>query len=171
MPTPTYVPLATKTLTGVAAFVTFSLISQSYRDLVLLVSNFNMDTGGTAALTVQVNGLTTSIYNYQRFAGQGGSGITAASQLSDAYLRPLSPDVLQPAGGQRFIKMDFFDYSTTDKKNTGVYRYGNASSTNGTITAGSFRIESTAAITSIKIASAANNFTVNSVFTLYGIAA
>lgn len=167
MPTPTYIPLATKTLTAATTTVTFSSISQSYRDLILLVSNFNYTGAGTAALLMTVNGDSTSIYNYQYISGAGS--LTTALSLTQTNIRPIAPDVLLNTGGQRFMKIDFFDYSQTSKNKPGVYRYGNTQTPHAV--AGTFRIGTNTAITSISMTPGADQFSINSVFTLYGIAA
>ena len=63
MPTPTYVAIAKTVLTGTTGTVTFSIIPQTYTDLLLVVSA--RDAGASANVTsmdIRFAGITSSVY-------------------------------------------------------------------------------------------------------------
>jgi len=156
MPTPTYTPLANLTLSSTAASVTFSSISQSYRDLVLVA----VTTGSqTTSISMNLNGDTTTT-NYNRVY-MGGSGTSATSSTAtNQYIASSFTSTSQHL-------LNIMDYSATDKHKTVLSRLDNAAdSTRATAT----RWANTAAITSVQILVNAGTFAAGSTFALYGIA-
>jgi len=139
-----YVPLATKTLTATQTSVTFSSISQAYRDLVLVVSA-SMTTGSGAIVRVRFNSDATSNYFYVNMYGPGtaffGSSTSTDTSLivgagNGGYSTTTSPNTL-----------NIMDYSTTNKHKTTLLR---ENSTSGTAAA-TIRWGSTSAITTISL--------------------
>lgn len=172
MPSPTYIPLATKTLTATATSVTFSSISQAYRDLVLvmqigqstndIVTNLSVNSDlAVNAATVNMLGTgvatrsgTTSVTTTMNISGNASDGIWAANVLTWS------------------ATVNIMDYSATDKHKSVLVR-NNQSSANGVgygTSAIAGRFATTAAIVSMKVAPASGNFIIGSTFTLYGIA-
>ncbi len=162
-----YVPLANLTLSSSAASVTFSSISQAYRDLVL-VANWVGATTGATRCNIRFNSSTTT-YSVVEMAGNG------ASALSGSW----SPDALpyQSQGGfttsttvpaQAVFHIQ--DAFVTDKHKSVLVRSDSAA--NGTV-ASACRWGNTAAITSITILDpqTGNSFGTGSSFALYGIVA
>jgi hypothetical protein len=160
----TYEPIATTTLGSAAADVTFSSISGTYTDLVVIYNA--LAATGNPDMTCQINGDTATNYSATRLTGNG----TAAS--SARY------------SSQSFCRFDEFAAATTTAATTGlvsVMNYSNATTYKTLISrsnqAGS-GVEafvnlwrSTAAITSLKFAFTSGNIATNAVFTLYGIKA
>ena len=160
MGTPTYKPLATKTLTATATSVTFSSIGQGFRDLVLVATL--VPGSGASTLRYNFNGDATAA-NYSSVAASG-DGATASSSTeasgANAYLW-----LWINAHRDQSIA-NFMDYSATDKHKTVLARLSD--STYGVQMAAG-RWASTAAMTSIAVSSNVS-FVAGSVFTLYGIA-
>ena len=158
--TVTYNKIATNTLGSAAASVTFSSISGTYTDLVLIVAGIT--TSGTQAVAVQVNGDTGSNYSRIILFGNGTSpsAFTSSSQTS-AELGVLD------ATTQGNTIYHFMNYSNATTYKTFLAR-GNVSSEQVRAGVGLWR--STFAITSITV-SVGTTFATGCTFTLYGIKA
>jgi hypothetical protein len=156
----TYTPLATTTLSSAAASVTFSSISGSYTDLVLVVSG--VTSSGTEAVAVQCNSDTGSNYSRTVLLGNGStaSSTRATNQTSSGL------GVLDSATQGNTI-YHFMNYSNTTTYKTFIAR-GNVSSEQARVAVGLWR--STSAITSIT-ALVTTSFAIGTTFTLYGILA
>lgn len=166
MPTTTYTPLANITLGSSASSITFSSISQIYRDLVLVVS-------GTVTVNVSSHYIkfnSDSGANYSRI-WISGNGTGASSSMASAQT------ALYPSGDARFdttsvgmVTINVMDYSVTDKHKSVLARNGNASGANPGTDAIAGRWASTSAITTIQVGVLSNNFATGTTFALYGIA-
>jgi len=160
MPT-TYEPIATTTASGSASSVTFSSISGSYTDLVIIVN------GGTAAsdnsLVVRFNSDTGGNYSYTAIDGNGSSASSyRESNTSEPQAGSLST-------GNNTSIINIMNYANTTTYKTYVAR-GNAPAHRVRAFVGLWR--NTAAINSITIQNnAGSNFTNVTTFTLYGIKA
>ena len=165
MPTPTYTPIASTTLTGTQSSVSFDLTSvQNYRDVILVSSV--LGNGGNTAPYIRINGLTTSIYN-NVYASGNGTAASSVAQTGITWLdrTPSSGSTTTPVQGQ----VHFFDYSVTDKHKSWLSRANRSDASTG-MNAG--RVATTSAITTILIyAGGANNFAAGSTFSLYGVIA
>lgn len=163
MPTPTYTPLANVTLGSNTATITFSSISQSYRDLIL-IGQVKHD-AGSSPIYGRMNS-TTGIYNGTQMNGDGSSA------SSDFYSNATN---FQPTGGNNFMgtgvnavfKMDFIDYSVTNKQKTMLFR-GDRS--DYATFASAHRFATTSAISSIYLF-CNSQFVAGSTFALYGVSA
>jgi len=158
----TYVALATNTLGSAAASVTFSSISGSYTDLVL-ITNLQTSTGTYGS--IYFNGSNATNYGRTCIYGDGTSAVSFRD-TSDTRINLF--DGLPTTANQfstGITSINNYSNSTTFK--TVIARNNNASYAE--VSVGLWR--STAAITSITISAAAGNFTTGSTFTLYGIAA
>ena len=153
-----YVPLATKTLTATATSVTFSSISQAYRDLVLVIQ-----TTSGASISISFNGDTSSTYATVSAYGNG----TAAASVTPASAGKTYLSYGGAAGTLNQITTNIFDYSATDKHKTILSR-ADAASAGTEMIAG--RWPSTAAITSFTM-NFGGTWQIGSTFTLYGVAA
>jgi hypothetical protein len=165
MPTPTYTPLATRTLVSAAATVTFSTIPATYRDLVLVFSGATTSNGAGASF--RFNGDTGNNYSQVRALG-------ISTPISSAYANSNSLQFLSSNEGLGTaisnVIIQIMDYSATDKHKATLNRNNN-NNTLGThveMTAG--RWGNTAAVTSMTITSSIN-FAIGSTFSLYGIVA
>jgi hypothetical protein len=157
-----YVALANLTLSSTATTITFTSISQSYRDLVLVITA----TSGNASSHqpgLRINGVTNS-YVYVTLFGNGTSTGSAASSGVGQINLTGNQSALR-ADGPLTIVAQLNDYSVADKFKTCLSRAdGVTSSTIATIGAN----ENTAAISSLTVMNA--TFASGSTFALYGIA-
>lgn len=163
MPTPTYTPLANITLGSSAASVSFSSISQSYKDLVFVISGI---ASSNQNVRCQVNGLTTNIYSRVHMSGDGTSAGSGAGTDVAAVLTSGVDYATTTTGWQS--RCDFIDYTATDKHKIILSRSGlSSAATNAMAT----RIATTSAITSVVFSPAAGTWSTGSTFALYGIVA
>ena len=160
-------PLATLTLSATQANVTFSSITGSYRDLRLVI---NHSLGANSQIAMQLNGDTSTNYNKVGASAYANNNTYSGSLVNYSYI-PLNSAQVHAASFTNNLQIDFLDYSVTDKHKAGFYRRNTAttSTSNQETEMGAFRWASTSAITSIKIYSATQLFTIGSTFTLYGI--
>ena len=165
MPTNTYVALATQTLGTAASSVTFSSISASYTDLVLITSAKN-NTGAQYRLQLSFNGdRSTSVYSVTKLTGNGSTA--ASSRVSNATYGAI---IIGTIGSTNFDNAitHIMNYSNATTYKTALARAGTGTSVEMVV--GLWR--STSAINSIKVLSeGATNFIVGSTLTLYGISA
>lgn len=162
MPTPTYDLIASSVLSSSASSVTFSSISGSYRDLVLVI---NASTTALSYLSYRLNGDTGN--NYSVVYGEGTGSVAQSSSFTDTFGYLIPGDAGRSNTGLRSLTIaNFQDYSATDKHKVQLVRANN--STTGTSMSAS-RWASTAAITSIVVATTAGSFESGSSFYLYGI--
>ena len=162
----TRIPIATTTLTTSAATVTFSSISGSYTDLVLIINGGNTvcNVVGTpnSYMLVRLNGDTGSNYSRIVLAGTGSAANSYRSSNTTSidtgfYLDNTSTNSI----------FNFNNYSNTTTYKTALVR-GNSSSYE--VAAGAYLWRNTAAITSIEFRGTAN-YPSGSTFTIYGIKA
>jgi hypothetical protein len=159
----TYTPIATTTLGSTNSTVTFSSISGSYTDLVLIG---NPIVSASLDYKWYVNGDNSSgLYSQTRIVANGSSATSGRTTGANVlYL-----DLTAPASGtvQTFI-MNFQNYANTTTFKTVLVRYNEA----GSETAARVNLwRNTNAITSITISTDSSTFAVGSTFTLYGISA
>ena len=162
----TYTPIATTTLSSNQATVTFSSISGSYTDLVLIVS-----ANQTPALNTQYirfNGDTGTNYSYTVLTGNGTSAISARGTTQDAWYSGYYG--VPPTTGFGIEIYNFQNYANSTTYKTGLSRTNRAS---GGVDAMVGLWRNTAAITSITygITGISAYLTSGSTFTLYGILA
>jgi len=164
----TYTPIATTTLGSAANSYTFTSISGSYTDLVLVASV----QGSTAAqnLLCQVgNGSVDTATNYSSTWVTGNGSAASSSRLSSRVSASLDSAGYPPiSGSYNIVTVNFQNYSNTTTNKTFIAR--SSSAPTGTDAVVSLW-RSTAAINTIKIYLLSNNLAVGTTFTLYGIAA
>ena len=155
----TYTPIATQTLGSNAASVTFSSISGSYTDLIL-VTNIITSTA-SEYITVQLNSDTGTNYSRTALSGSGTAASSyRASNENQAY-------IANQTYGTNSLKFNsithFMNYSNTTTNKTFITR---ANQADLGVDAVVNLWRNTAAISTIKINS---NFATGSTFTLYGV--
>lgn len=156
-----WTPLANITLGSAQASVTFSSISGTYRDLVLVCHYLAASSGSYPVIRFNSD---TSDANY-RFVEVVGNGTSASSSSGNGLYfgnnyQPSDNTNPQP------VVIQILDYSATDKHKTALLRT-NASTQGVSILAG--RWANTAAITSITINGNFVNIAAGSSFALYGV--
>ena len=158
-PVPTYVALATETLSGTDASITFSSIPATYRDLVLVI---NATTTANAPVGVYINGDSGSNY----------SAVRAYGNIDGAYSQSVSGNYLDfdfgSTDGNNMWFLNFMDYSATDKHKTVLIK---ANQNAADVTMWASRWANTSAITSLECFTSGSTWTVGSTFSLYGIEA
>ena len=164
---PTYEPIATTTLSTSTATVTFSSISSSYTDL-LIIANVKQTTSNNG-LRFRFNSDTGTNYSSTYVYGNGSSAISGReSSISSGYAVYTSSNTSLEMMAQFHI----FNYANNTTYKTTIGRGARASEM-ADATVSLWR--STSAITSISLAAGAgfptNNFDTGSTFTLYGIKA
>ena len=157
----TYTPIATTTLGSANSTITFSSISGSYTDIILVA---NLLPASSARVKLRVNGDSGSNYSYTILTGSGTSASSGReSSISEInyYWNGL------PSGWSNYI-LQFQNYSNTTTNKTILAR-GNSTAVETFASVGLWR--STSAITSIELRSSVGTFDTGSTFTLYGLAA
>ncbi len=164
MPTNTYTPLATITLTGTDSEIVFSSIPATYRDLILIVSH---KVSGAGETDVRFN--TDDGNNYTTVTMRGGAD-------SSTYSATYTANGIKPqnsVGGSTtqndFFRVDIMDYSATDKHKTSLLRSGNGSTS--FVQNHAVRWANTAAINTVRCIAVGTTYQVGSTFSLYGVIA
>lgn len=160
MPTPTYIPLATLTLTATDSELIFSSIPATYRDIVLVITSTT--TGQIGQTQLRFNSDSTNHYaNIE--AGGGGSG----SGFSGAYTETNAIIGYQLTTAQSIIIANIMDYRSTDKHKTVIARQ---SIPGEVVKMSAHRWPSNNAINTISVKTQASTWAIGSTFSLYGIA-
>lgn len=165
----TYTPIATQTLTTSAASVTFSSISGSYTDLVLvanaqttaagtsgspqgMVMTYNSDTGANYSITSLYANTTAGTGLSYRWSSQNNARVGAITQTSSGF--------------NALTIINIMNYANTTTYKTSISRSGYEGQYGTEADVQLWR--STAAITSVTLSSD-YSFKTGSTFTLYGI--
>jgi hypothetical protein len=160
----TYEPIATTTLGSAAATVTFSSITGTYTDLVLVISARMSGGGGASAIQAQFNSDTASNYSFTLMTGDGSSATSSRGSSQTQAAVGLATDA---AGEWSSNIIQVMNYSNTTTNKTVLARAGIAGDRTRAIVS---LWRSTSAITSILIINNGSvNFVAGSTFTLYGI--
>ena len=162
----TYEPIATTTLGSAQSSVTFSSISGSYTDLVLIISARMTAGGGASSIQAQFNSDTGSNYSFTLLNGDGSSATSARNSNQTQAAIGLGTDA---AGEWSSNIVQIMNYSNATTYKTILARAGIAGDRVRAIVN---LWRSTSAITSITIINnGATTFVSGSTFTLYGIKA
>jgi hypothetical protein len=160
----TYTPIATNTLGSATASVTFSSISGSYTDLVLVINYATSASTGNALLTF--NSDTSALYSETALIGNGTSATSSNDTAQNSI--PISWFGTNSTADRVELIYNIQNYASTTTFKTTIGRFNLSERGTGAIV-GLYR--SGNAISSLTISNANNNFTSGSTFTLYGIAA
>lgn len=163
----TYTPLATTTLSSAAASVTFSSISGSYTDLVLVINA--KATAGTIYPYIQFNSDTGTNYSYTWMSGRATNAAASGRSSSASFMYIGAYAGIDTGNFNYNFIVQIQNYSNTTTNKTVLQRSNNASTSNVDAAVGLWR--STSAITSVKVTADSSTFTLGSTFTLYGILA
>lgn len=151
------VPLYSTTLTAATTSVTISGISNTYRDLRLVIQGTSSTASGLLWI---INGDATGTnYSNVYILGDGATA-SSGTATSNSWSSIRGANLTQ-------YEASVMDYSATDKHKSVLVRQGDA------VTAGSLalvgRWASTAAVTSIQLSLGAATFSIGTTFSLYGI--
>lgn len=159
----TYEAIATQTLGSTASSVTFSSISGSYTDLILVSAARG---GNATTIDLQVNGDTGANYSFTYLYGTGS---VAGSGRSSGTTYALGGIVTDATSTFCTSLAYIMNYSNTTTYKTILSRYGR---TDGNVHANVSLWRNTNAITSITVfPESGTTFAVGSTFSLYGIKA
>jgi hypothetical protein len=159
MPTPTYTALANLTLNGSQSSVTIASISQSYRDLIVVI---NPSGNQVQDVVMSINGSSSDFSGVRMIGYSGGAG-------SSTYSNSNGITVLQDNANAVMI-LQFMDYSATDKHKTILARQNRPN--DSVVSATAHRWASTSAITSITFTpTSPYQYISGATFTVYGVAA
>jgi len=150
MATPTYELIQTTTLTSSASSVSFTSITQDYRDLVVSI---DLPSGGSGDIGIIFNNDNSNKSDVFMFGNGSSTSSSTTSNIVVAF----------GAAGNSLVNI--MDYSATDKHKSVLVRFNHT--TIGT-QARAGRWASTAAITSVRFG--AGSIPSGSTFSLYGIA-
>lgn len=162
----TYTPIATTTLGSASATVTFSSISGSYTDLVLIANA--AAASGTPTISMRFNSDTGANYSRTLLIGDG---TTASSQRasSSTEMRICNSSGLTTTLGANATIANIQNYANSTTYKTTISRSNTSSSATEAIVN---LWRNTAAITQIDLfTNSGVNFAAGSTFTLYGITA
>jgi len=152
----TYTPIATTTLGSAASSVTFSTISGSYTDLILI---FNGKGGTSGNVTFQFNSDTGTNYSATIIYGDGSSaGSVRVSNQSSMNIGSVGTDWTTNT-------FSIMNYANATTYKTALGRYSRPDEVGAKV--GLWR--STSAITSIVVGKSSGTFDTGSTFTLYGV--
>jgi hypothetical protein len=169
MPTNTYTPLATITLTGTDSEVVFASIPSGYRDLVFSISI--LGTSNDQSCVMQLNADTGANYSNVRMAGWGASYGSNTTGTTYIFVSGYNYG-LATSGAPTIAQGSILDYSATDKhKSTLIRSRSSRDNGDGDTAAGAGRWANTAAVTSVKFYLTGGSFIAGSTFSLFGVAA
>lgn len=163
MPTSTYILLASTVLTGTSSTVTFSSISGSYQDLVL-VSDIITSTSAVNC-GVRLNGNTDSSYsalNMRADTFGTGSSLTTQTEFRLSQRGDGQPNTTRRA----FYVTHIFEYAQAKGK-----PILSTTGTSSCIEAQSGRWANTSTVTSVSVVALSDSFAATSRFYLYGVVA
>lgn len=156
----TYTPIATTTASGSTGTITFSSISGSYTDLVVVLGF----TGSAGDMDVRINSDTGSNYSYTRLFGDG----TSASSSRSSNVSIMSATLAGISNSNTILH--FMNYSNTTTYKTVLERQNNTPIGYVGSLVGLWR--STSAINRLDfILQGGGNLPSGCTFTLYGISA
>ena len=161
----TYTPIATTTLGSAQATVTFSSISGSYTDLVLVIST--AATTGNPDIALQFNSDTGTNYSITALSGDGTSA-TSTRASTQSSLKIDNKATTDSTLGNSVYVVNIQNYANTTTYKTAISRANRAGAGVDAIV-GLWR--STAAISTIDVKASSSTFVANTIMTLYGIAA
>jgi hypothetical protein len=164
MPTPTYTPMATVTLSSSASSVTFSSIPATYRDLILVYAA-SYSTSGDIVTLMRFNSDSGSNYSSVRMYGNGS---TTTSDTNPAGTSAIDAGFLNQNISSTIQQI--MDYSATDKHKTVLSRHTLTGT--GFVLAQAARWANTSALTGISLEpQSGRSFASGSTFSLYGVIA
>lgn len=155
----TYEPIATTTVGTATDTVTFSSISGSYTDLIIV---FNGTAAASTTAGLRFNSDTGSNYSHTYILGDGSTAFSSRGS-NTTFMNQFYPNTTIGT-----VIFNIQNYSNTTTYKTVLTRVSNTGNYAGALV-GLWR--STSAITSVTLFGNGTNFATGSTFTLYGIKA
>jgi hypothetical protein len=163
----TYTPLAIANGTGSSATVTFTSISGSYTDLIIIGSI--RSTSSTSIMRYQYNSATTN-YSATTLYGTGSAAASFRTTGESGIYGIGGSGTYVASASNTFTSftLNVFNYANSTTYKTSLLRTGGSANAEGNV--GLWRATATP-ITSISLVLDTGNFTSDTNFTLYGIVA
>jgi hypothetical protein len=162
----TYTPIASTTLTAAQSTVTFSSISGTYTDLILIV-NAKANTGGAIGLQFRFNSDSATNYSFTYLNGNGSS---ASSGRITSNNQGALADLASSSSSAGTVIANIMNYANTTTFKTVVSRGSDASNVAQALV--NLWRATPAAITQIDVyPNSSIQFAAGGTFTLYGIKA
>ncbi len=159
MPTNTYTPLATLTLSGSDSSITFANIPQTYRDLILVSVPYGNQTNDAF---ISFNGISSDFTGVRMYGN--ASGVTTNTYADNAGMFLVSDNI------NLNVIWQVQDYSATNKHKSLLVRVNRPN--DSFVSASCHRWNNSSAITSITITPASPyTFSSGATFNLYGVVA
>jgi hypothetical protein len=167
----TYTLISSNVLSSSAASVTFSSIPATYTDLELRISVRSSNAGADQDLTMQLNGLSTSVYSYTRILGTGSAASSARASSTTDTNPTDNPAATATANTFNNASIYIPSYTVAQNKPMSSFGVSENNTTAARMMATAMLFSSTAAITSITLLSSngSSSFVSGSSFYLYGI--
>jgi hypothetical protein len=165
MATPTFIPLAEITLLASDSSITFSSIPNTFRDIVIVMAVKRI--GASGGPFIRFNNDSGNNYSMAQLANDGGNTLGNIGTTTYGWLQPNSN---LSTSNFDSIRINIFDYSTTDKTTTYLSRCDNAE-TGVYHNALSGRWANSSVIDTITVGITSNDFAAGSTIGLFGIEA
>lgn len=164
----TYEPIATNTLGSATKSVTFSSISGSYTDLILVING--KTTGNDDFINLTFNSDTGSNYSGTRLSGNGSAA--SSGRYSNQTRILVAYDAAINTTYQWNGILHIMNYSNSTTYKTVLFRDNSPSGTSYPGTAANVGLwRSTSAITTVKVEANTYNFDTGTTFSLYAVKA
>jgi len=160
MPTPTEIPLATTTLTSATPTISFTSISSSYTDLILVFNGKTVT--DNVGYNMTVNNDTGSNYSYTLLRGSG----SVVSSSRGTNQTGIVPGFYSSSDQNETIITNLMNYANTSTYKTLLTR---ASIPKQSVEATINMWRSTSAINRVDFSAYSGNLAIGSTLTLYGI--
>lgn len=162
--------IASNTLTGTAASVTFSSIPATYQDLILQISARSDNASNTTNIYVTLSSDTGSNYSETLVRGDGTTAYSDRFSNITPFFRSLQT-VGNSATSNTFssVELYFPKYTTSANKPASFFSITENNATAASLRAGAGLWRNSAAISSILIEQIGSNFMTGSSFWLYGL--
>ena len=163
----TYEPIATTTLGSASNSVSFSSISGSYTDLILVAYITGVSVATDPWIRVGNGSVDTGTnYNWVWLSGNGGSA-SSESSINSSKLYYSSISTIQ--NQYQVVTFHFMNYSNTTTNKNVLIREADANTESG-LTIGLWRSNSAINVIEISLDSS-RTYSAGSMFTLYGVTA
>jgi hypothetical protein len=166
----TYEPISTTTLGSAQGSVTFSSISGSYTDLVLVVSGYVATSDG-AVPVLQFNGDTATNYSGTFLSANGTTARSDRNTTIASSWISYSPGFSTTSANVSVVTAHIQNYSNTTTFKSVLGRMNSSLGNYAGVGASIGMWRSTAAITSVLVGLSAGTYATGTTFTLYGIKA
>ena len=170
MPTATYTPIASVTLSASASEVVFSGLPQTYRDLILVFTG--LGTSNDVGVQIRYNGDSGANYSNVVMSGFNPSNTGSGTPTTTAIQAAGWQVGIGTSGERTTFIAQIMDYSATDKHKTSLIRARTKSDGGGDeVSAWAGRWANTTAISSIRVATASGSIASGATLNLFGVIA